>query len=171
MHLTQFKEALKTANSLRFRLPNGQLIPQHFHITEVGESLKKFIDCGNTVREEKYIVFQLWYDQDTSHRLSPKKLLTIIEQSEKVLNLEDLEIRVEYQGTTINIFKLASTNDGSFKLDKTETGLPTILLRPTTTTCLPFKSTSKCFNINIMPLGVHGINRGRPIDNNPAFSG
>ena len=121
MYLTQFKEALKTANSLRFRLPNGQLIPQHFHITEVGESLKKFIDCGNTVREEKYIVFQLWYDQDTSHRLSPKKLLTIIEQSEKVLNLEDLEIRVEYQGTTINIFKLASTNDGSFKLDKTET--------------------------------------------------
>lgn len=121
MHLTQFKEALKTSNSLRFRLPNGQLIPQHFHITEVGESLKKFIDCGNTVREEKYIVFQLWYDQDTSHRLSPKKLLSIIEQSEKILNLEDLEIRVEYQGTTINIFKLASTNDGSFKLDKTET--------------------------------------------------
>ena len=121
MHLTQFKEALKTSNSLRFRLPNGQLIPQHFHITEVGESLKKSIDCGNTVREEKYIVFQLWYDQDTSHRLSPKKLLSIIEQSEKILNLEDLEIRVEYQGTTINIFKLASTNDGSFKLDKTET--------------------------------------------------
>lgn len=121
MHLTQFKEALKTSNSLRFRLPNGQLIPQHFHITEVGESLKKFIDCGNTVREEKYIVFQLWYDQDTSHRLSPKKLLTIIEQSEKVLNLEDLEIRVEYQGTTINIFKLKSINDGSFKFDKTET--------------------------------------------------
>lgn len=121
MHLTQFKEALKTSNSLRFRLPNGQLIPQHFHITEVGESLKKFIDCGNTVREEKYIVFQLWYDQDTSHRLSPKKLLSIIEQSEKTLNLEDLKIKVEYQGTTINIFKLASTNDGSFKLDKTET--------------------------------------------------
>ena len=33
MYLTQFKEALKRANSLRFRLPNGQLIPQHFHIT------------------------------------------------------------------------------------------------------------------------------------------
>ena len=121
MHLNQFKEALKIANTLIFRLPNGQLIPPHFHITEVGESIKKFIDCGNTVREEKYIVFQLWHDKDTSHRLSTKKLLSIIEQSEKLLNLEDLEIRVEYQGTTINIFKIESLNNGSFKLDKTET--------------------------------------------------
>ena len=121
MHLNQFKEALKIANSLKFRLPNGQLIPEHFHITEVGESVKKFIDCGNTIREEKYIVFQLWHDQDTSHRLSPKKLLTIVEQSEKLLNLEDLEIRVEYQGATINVFKIASTENGSFKLNKTET--------------------------------------------------
>ena len=121
MHLNQFKEALKIVNTLRFRLPNGQLIPPHFHITEVGESTKKFIDCGNTVREEKYIVFQLWHDQDTSHRLSPQKLLSIIEQSEKLLKFKDLEIRVEYQGATINVFRMASLNDGSFKLDKTET--------------------------------------------------
>ena len=40
MHLNQFKEALKIVNTLRFRLPNGQLIPPHFHITEVGESTK-----------------------------------------------------------------------------------------------------------------------------------
>ena len=57
MHLNQFKEVLKIVNALRFRLPNGQLIPPHFHITEVGESIKKFIDCGNTVREENTLYF------------------------------------------------------------------------------------------------------------------
>ena len=86
MHLNQFKEALKIVNTLRFRLPNGQLIPPHFHITEVGESTKKFIDCGNTVREEKYIVFQLWHDQDTSHRLSPKNYSLSLSKVKNYLN-------------------------------------------------------------------------------------
>ena len=51
----------------------------------------------------------------------------------------------------------------SFKLAKIDIGLPTILLLPITTTCFPVKSILKCFKMNIIPLGVHGINLGLPI--------
>src|SRR5690554_4988855 len=44
------------------------------------------------------------YDYD--HRLHPEKLLSIIELSEKVLELKDQEIEVEYQGQTIEKFAL-----------------------------------------------------------------
>ena len=32
-----------------------------FHITEVGQVNKRFIDCGGTKRDEKLISFQLFY--------------------------------------------------------------------------------------------------------------
>lgn len=122
MTLNQFKKALKEVNKLDFRLPNGQLIPNHFHITEVGESTKKFIDCGNTIHEDKHIVFQLWHDdQDLNHRLSTDKLSSIIEKSEKVLQLENLEIIVEYQLNSIGKFELSHNSDGTFQLHKTQT--------------------------------------------------
>ena len=41
-----------------------------------------------------------------NHRLHPEKLIHIIELSEKVLGLNDLEIEVEYQGDTIQKFGL-----------------------------------------------------------------
>lgn len=41
-----------------------------------------------------------------THRLHPEKLINIIELSEKILNIQDLEIEVEYQGHTIEKFGL-----------------------------------------------------------------
>ena len=87
-------------------LPNGELVPTHFHVTEVGKITKHFIDCGGTVRHEEVANFQLWNADDYNHRLHPEKLLHIIELSEKVLGLEDLEIEVEYQAETIGKFGL-----------------------------------------------------------------
>ena len=81
---------------------------------------KEFIDCGGTVRKENKVSFQLWYSIDTDHRLAPAKLLNIIELSEKVLQLEDAEIEVEYQNNTIGKFGLEY--DGStFVLTQTQT--------------------------------------------------
>lgn len=87
-------------------MPNGQLVPNHFHVTEVGKITKHFIDCGGTVRNEEVVNFQLWNSNDYDYRLHPEKLLNIIELSEKVLNIEDLEIEVEYQAETIGKFGL-----------------------------------------------------------------
>jgi hypothetical protein len=106
MKLSEIKPLLSTVKSVSFILPNGQFVPQHFHVTEVGMITKNFIDCGGTVREEKVVNFQLWEANDFDHRLAPQKLQNIIELSEKVLNLVDAEIEVEYQQETIGKFNL-----------------------------------------------------------------
>jgi len=115
MKLSEFKEIIKTKMTIAFELPDGKLVPSHFHVTEVGEITKKFIDCGGTVRDEKVVNFQLWEADDYDHRLHPEKLYNIIELSEKVLHLEDHEIEVEYQGVTIGKFGL-EYNGGNFLL-------------------------------------------------------
>lgn len=106
MKLAQVKLALKELNEIGFQLPNGELVPSHFHVTEVGKITKHFIDCGGTERNEEIVNFQLWNANDYNHRLHPEKLLNIIELSEKVLNIGDLEIEVEYQAETIGKYGL-----------------------------------------------------------------
>jgi len=101
MKLSDFKKQLSSTNELVFELPNGTKVPTHFHVTEVGQVTKHFIDCGGTIRNEKAVNFQLWEANDFDHRLAPQKLMSIIELSEKKLGLEDAEIEVEYQSDTI----------------------------------------------------------------------
>lgn len=111
MKLSEIKPLLTKQKELLFQLPDGSLVPEHFHVTEVGKVVKHFIDCGGTERKEEVINFQLWSAEDYNHRLHPEKLLHIIELSEKVLKLNDSEIEVEYQGQTIQKFGLEFSND------------------------------------------------------------
>ncbi|MEZ4969053.1 MAG: DUF6428 family protein [Flavobacteriaceae bacterium] len=106
MKLSEIKSILGKLDTMAFQLPNGNLVPNHFHVTEVGKITKNFIDCGGTVRKEEVVNFQLWDSNDCDHRLHPEKLAHIIELSEKVLEIGDLEIEVEYQGETIQKFGL-----------------------------------------------------------------
>lgn len=106
MKLSEIKEILATAEGVNFKLENGNSVPEHFHVTEVGIITKDFIDCGGTVRHEKVANFQLWDADDYEHRLKAGKLLHIISLSEKVLGMEDLEIEVEYQAETIGKYDL-----------------------------------------------------------------
>ena len=101
MKLSEIKKHLATVQQVAFELQNGMRVPDHFHVTEVGVVTKHFIDCGGTVRNEKVVNFQLWQANDFDHRLAPSKLVNIIELSEKVLGVEDLEVEVEYQTDTI----------------------------------------------------------------------
>ncbi len=106
MKLSEIKKHLNQLDTIAFELPNGSLVPSHFHVTEVGRVSKHFIDCGGTVRKEEVANFQLWQANDYDHRLHPEKLVNIIALSEKVLGLEDLDIEVEYQGETIGKYGL-----------------------------------------------------------------
>ena len=106
MKLSDFKKQLVSVTELNFQLPDGTLVPNHFHVTEVGQVTKHFIDCGGTVRNEKTVNFQLWEANDYDHRLAPQKLNGIIALSEKVLGVEDAEIEVEYQSSTIGKYGL-----------------------------------------------------------------
>ncbi|MNL22063.1 hypothetical protein D3C87_1433870 [compost metagenome] len=106
MKLSEIKKVLTTVEAVKFQLPNGSFVPEYFHVTEIGLITKNFIDCGGTVRKETVVNFQLWDANDFEHRLKPQKLIHIIELSEKVLGIEDYEIEVEYQDTTIGKYDL-----------------------------------------------------------------
>lgn len=120
MKISLIKSILKEVKHIEFRLPNGDLLPEHFHVTEIGKISKHFIDCGGTVRKEEVANFQLWHANDYNHRLHPEKLLDIIKLSEKILGLEDLDIEVEYQGNTIGKYRLDFVN-GNFLLTNIQT--------------------------------------------------
>lgn len=106
MKLSQVKQILPALENIEFQLEDGTFVPEHFHVTEVGMITKSFIDCGGTIRNEKTVSFQLWNANDFEHRLKPSKLLNIINLSERKLMIEDTEIEVEYQSTTIGKYDL-----------------------------------------------------------------
>jgi superfamily II helicase len=104
MKLSQFKNQLSQLGKIAFELPDGTLVPSHFHVTEVGKVIKHFIDCGGKERLETVVNFQLWEANDYDHRLHPEKLASIIDLSKEKLGLPDAEIEVEYQAGTIGKF-------------------------------------------------------------------
>lgn len=106
MKLSAIKNILTTVENVDFRLENGTLVPEHFHVTEVGIITKNFIDCGGVIRTEKVVNFQLWSADDFDHRLKPNKLLHIIQLAEDRLSMIDAEIEVEYQRETIGKYDL-----------------------------------------------------------------
>jgi len=120
MTLEQIKTHLKGLSQIAFELPDGSLVPNHFHVTEVGKITKHFIDCGGVERQETVVNFQLWDANDYDHRLHPEKLVSIIELSQDKLNIGDLDIEVEYQGPTIGKYGL-DFDGTNFKLTAKQT--------------------------------------------------
>jgi hypothetical protein len=107
MKISEIKQALAEVETVNFRLPSGEYLPAHFHVTEVGLVSKHFIDCGGVERQEQVANFQLWEAGDYDHRLAPQKFLHILELSQRILGSDDLDIEVEYQQATIGKFGLA----------------------------------------------------------------
>lgn len=124
MKISEFKNKLEQVKSFTIQLPNGTAVPAHFHITEMGLLTKNFIDCGNTIREEKLITFQVWFAGDLEHRLAPSKVFKIIEASKNLIGEADLELEVEYQD---------AMTIGKFGLDFAD---EKFILTPKETTCL-----------------------------------
>lgn len=115
MTIQQFVDHLSTCKELIFTLPNNETVPLHFHVTEVGSVEKNYIDCGMTIRKERKASMQLWVADDTAHRLHADKLIAIIQQSNKLFDLDALEIEIEYQANSISKYAL-SYNGSSFQL-------------------------------------------------------
>ena len=123
MLLSELKSTLDKINTVKFVLPDGSLIPQHFHVTEVGQIEKKFIDCGGVVRKEAVINFQLYTAEDFDHRLDVQKFKSLLDLSQKALLLDDLEIEVEYQTDTIGKYGLGFDNSRFFLISTSTTCL------------------------------------------------
>jgi Family of unknown function (DUF6428) len=110
MNLSKFKEILHSHSNLElhFTLPNGESIPQAFHITEVGYVTKKFMDCGGRPHQLETCLLQTWIGPDIDHRLTAKKLLKIIEQSSSILPHDYLPVEIEHESILISQYSLSN---------------------------------------------------------------
>src|SRR2546430_17315992 len=54
---------------LRFVLPDGDYIPAHAHVTEVGHIVRNFIDCGGVTGKEEKEYLQTHVGDENDHRL------------------------------------------------------------------------------------------------------
>lgn len=120
MKLSEFRNALATLSELRIQQPDGEYVPQHFHITEAGLNTKHYVDCGGTIRNEKSLSIQLWVANDVQHRLSPQKLLGILGIAQPLFGNDDLDVDVEYQTDTVGRYGIEFA-DGTFRLTPTYT--------------------------------------------------
>ena len=98
MNVEQFYQTLEKQSdaAVRFQLPSGSLIPDHFHVTEVGRIDKRFVDCGGTHRQSASCLLQTWTANDLHHRLVAGKLAKILRIAAPVLGSFELPVEVEY---------------------------------------------------------------------------
>lgn len=88
--------------AIHWMLPDGDFVPAHFHITEVGRVHKVFVDCGGTPRELVTCLLQVWTANDVDHRLSTTKLADILKYTETLFGKENPPVEVEYESTVIS---------------------------------------------------------------------
>jgi len=98
MKLSELRSALEKhpATFPRFILPDGDFIPAHAHVTEVGHVAKNFIDCGGVTGRTETILLQTHVGQDVEHRLRSDRFAKILALGERVLPHDQLDVEVEY---------------------------------------------------------------------------
>ncbi|MDA0766947.1 MAG: DUF6428 family protein [Verrucomicrobia bacterium] len=92
---------------ITIQLPDGETIPPHFHVTEVGFAKKDFIDCGGKIRTEGKCLLQIWVATDTDHRVDGDKLAAILKHGAPVLPTDALPVEIEYNHPGLTHFPLA----------------------------------------------------------------
>ena len=98
MQLHDLKKALQKHPKTfpRFVLPDGDKIPAHAHVTEVGHALRNFIDCGGMTGKTETVLLQTNVGDDTEHRLTSRRFAKILELGDRLLPHERLDVEVEY---------------------------------------------------------------------------
>lgn len=97
----------------RFTLPDGDSIPAHFHITEVGHVAKRFIDCGGTLHETTdTCLLQTYVADDVEHRLTAGAFAKILQLGDRIMPHDDLDVEVEYDCCVVAQYPIASARFG-----------------------------------------------------------
>ena len=91
----------------RFVLPDGDYIPSHAHITEVGLVVRSFVDCGGLTGKEEKVVLQTHVGNDTGHRLRSDRFAKILELGNRVIPNADLDVDVEYDCCVVAQYPIA----------------------------------------------------------------
>ncbi len=82
-----------------WKLQGEQLIPDHYHITEVKVINAHSVDCGGNEHHEKHYEIQLWTGsgKDDGHRLTADKTLKIFDTVGKKQGTEPrIDVFIEY---------------------------------------------------------------------------
>ncbi len=97
----------------RFVLPDGDYIPPHAHVTEVGHVVRNFIDCGGLTGKEEKVVLQTHVGDDADHRLRSDRFATILQLGSRVIPGADLDVDVEYDCCVVAQYPIGeATPDG-----------------------------------------------------------
>jgi hypothetical protein len=97
----------------RFVLANGDYIPAHAHVTEVGYVVRTFIDCGGQTGKEEKVVLQTHVGNDADHRLRADRFAKILELGNRVIPSADLDVDVEYDCCVVAQYPVAEArSDG-----------------------------------------------------------
>lgn len=100
MKVSEFNRYLLSSSDheMRFVFADGDTIPLHAHVTEVGRVDKHFIDCGGTVRQTSHCSLQVWVAaNDEEHRFAPGKLAKVMGMAAPVLRGDDLDVEIEFE--------------------------------------------------------------------------
>jgi uncharacterized protein DUF6428 len=99
----------------RFVLPDGDYIPAHAHVTEVGHVVRSFIDCGGLTGKEEKVVLQTHVGNDADHRLRSDRLAKILQLGNRVIPSAQLDVDVEYDCCVVAQYPIAqAAPDGEY---------------------------------------------------------
>jgi len=103
-------------STLQIKLPSGEFVPRHFHITEIGRIDKNFIDCGGSQHQSASCLLQAWTANDLDHQLVAGKLAKIFRMAEPILQSAELPVEVEYGVDVAAQFMVSDVEVGANKL-------------------------------------------------------
>lgn len=101
----------------RFVLPDGDSIPAHAHVTEVGHVVKNFIDCGGQTGKTESVVLQTHVGQDVDHRLKAGTFAKILKLGERVMPHDQIEVEVEYDCCVVAQYPVSEVKPAGQHLD------------------------------------------------------
>ncbi|HEX8835058.1 MAG TPA: DUF6428 family protein [Abditibacteriaceae bacterium] len=123
MKLYELKALLEANRDRQFllALPNESQVPVSFHITEVGQVTKNFIDCGGKAHSLQTCQLQAWVGEDEDHRLNAGKISDILGLAKKIVPSDDIDVEVEYEDAVISQYPVdrAEITDESVTLHLT----------------------------------------------------
>jgi Family of unknown function (DUF6428) len=119
MKLSDLRAALEQhpATFPRFVLPDGNFIPPHAHVTEVGHVVKNFIDCGGVMGNSETVVLQTHVGSDVEHRLRSDRFAKILQLGERVLPHDRLDVEVEYDCCVVAQYPVTEVKQAGEHLD------------------------------------------------------
>ena len=108
MKLKELKNLLAANREKQFLLllPSQNPVPVSFHITEVGQVSKKFVDCGGTVHSTQTCQLQAWVGDDEAHRLNAGKLADILKLASSIVSDDDIDVEIEYEDWLISQYPI-----------------------------------------------------------------